>query len=209
MSYYLIYRITNTINGKFYIGKHVTCDLNDDYMGSGTWLKRAIKKYGVDNFQKEILEVYDVEWKMNLAERILVVLDRDISYNITTGGGGSFSYINTNKLQNTDKATIIRRENGTNTMRLLSKRHHDKLQNDPVYRERVVLKIKDGISKPGGHPWRGKHLPEAMKQNMRKSKNVGVNNSQHGTIWITNGSNNRKIKNNEMLPTGWVKGRKI
>ena len=88
--YYLIYKITNQINGKSYIGKHQTEDLYDDYMGSGKLLKRAIEKYGIENFTKYIIEIYDTEQKMNLAEKILVVTDNEISYNLCSGGHGGF-----------------------------------------------------------------------------------------------------------------------
>lgn len=54
---YTVYRTTNLINGKFYIGIHRTDDPLDAYLGSGTILRRSIAKYGEKNFRKEILFV--------------------------------------------------------------------------------------------------------------------------------------------------------
>ena len=52
--YFYLYQIINKLNDKIYVGVHKTDNLNDGYMGSGKILNRAIKKYGVENFEKDI-----------------------------------------------------------------------------------------------------------------------------------------------------------
>lgn len=79
---YTIYKTINLLNGKHYIGKHQTKDLNDGYLGSGKILKYAISKYGIENFHKEILFICESEKQMNILEKILVVPDPEISYNL-------------------------------------------------------------------------------------------------------------------------------
>ena len=55
MTYHYLYKITNTTNGKIYLGIHSTDNLDDGYFGSGTAFKKAITKYGKDNFIKDVL----------------------------------------------------------------------------------------------------------------------------------------------------------
>ena len=72
MKFYTIYKIINLINGKFYIGAHKTKNINDNYMGSGIGITRAIKKYGIENFDKEILYVLESEEEMYALEKEIV-----------------------------------------------------------------------------------------------------------------------------------------
>jgi len=88
--YYTIYKITNKLDDKFYIGKHKTKDLDDGYMGSGILIRRAIEKYGIDNFKKDILHIFETEVEMNEAEARLVVIGEN-SYNLCPGGQGGFN----------------------------------------------------------------------------------------------------------------------
>ena len=92
-SIYTIYQITNKINNKIYIGVHKATDPNDNYMGSGLLIKRAIKKHGTDNFTKEILFEYDDKEDAYLKEAEIVNEDfitNSNSYNLKIGGiGGS------------------------------------------------------------------------------------------------------------------------
>lgn len=54
--YGYIYKTTNLINGKFYIGKHKSEKYDPSYYGSGKIIRLAIKKYGLENFKNEVLE---------------------------------------------------------------------------------------------------------------------------------------------------------
>ena len=97
--FYLVYKITNTVNDKFYIGCHKTKDKNDGYMGSGKLIKKAIEKYGVENFRKEILAECSTVEEMFEKEKELVVLNEK-SYNLKYGGDGGFDFINDKRLNN-------------------------------------------------------------------------------------------------------------
>jgi len=97
--FYLVYKITNTVNDKFYIGCHKTKVKDDGYMGSGILIKRAIEKYGVENFKKEILAECSSSEDMYAKEKELVVLCEN-SYNMKHGGDGGFDFINDNRINN-------------------------------------------------------------------------------------------------------------
>ena len=89
--YYLIYETTNTITGKKYRGKHKTTDIHDGYLGSGKYLKRAISKYGKEDFVKDIIFMAFTEDDLNWVERHIFVDAEWLSsntYNLKLGGEG-------------------------------------------------------------------------------------------------------------------------
>jgi len=89
--YHYLYKITNNLNGHFYYGVHNTNDLNDGYMGSGSRLHYAFKKYGIENFTKEILKYFNTskeafEYEAEVVNEDLV--DNINCYNVIKGGTG-------------------------------------------------------------------------------------------------------------------------
>ena len=86
MMHFTVYRTTNTVNGRTYIGLHETQDLQDGYLGSGKAIRGAIKKYGRESFKKEILFVFDNREDMLAKERELVDCRDPNTYNIRSGG---------------------------------------------------------------------------------------------------------------------------
>jgi len=94
--YYTIYKITNLVNNKIYIGKHVTKNPYDKYFGSGKQIKSAIAKYGIENFKKEILFIFNNKEEMSAKEKEIVNEDfckRLDTYNMHEGGEGGWGHV--------------------------------------------------------------------------------------------------------------------
>lgn len=92
--YGFVYVTTNHINGKKYIGQK-QYDKNNKwktYLGSGIYLKRAIDKYGVENFSKEIIENCETKTSLDEREKYWIeyynAVESDDFYNIASGGEG-------------------------------------------------------------------------------------------------------------------------
>ena len=85
-----IYITTNNINGKQYIGKRTKPYFDTKYYGSGKHLKRAIQKYGIENFSVEIIEWCKSIDELNKAEKKWIkyynAQEDPMFYNISSGG---------------------------------------------------------------------------------------------------------------------------
>jgi hypothetical protein len=85
-----IYKTTNCINGKVYIGKSEK-PFNKNYYGSGILLEKAIKKYGKHNFKIEVLEQLLTIDELNNREKYWIKYYSDNSYNLAEGGTGGWT----------------------------------------------------------------------------------------------------------------------
>jgi len=216
--YYTIYKVTNKINGKFYIGSHKTKNLDDNYMGSGKYLKYSQDKYGIENFTKEILYVFDTAEEMYAKEAEIVnveFLSEQNTYNIKIGGFGGFDYINsTGKNIYYDREGNVANGNPQNLLpfdeikKLLIKEGRWE-----EYKKKRSDIAKKHIEMYGGN-FKGKKHSDTTKKLIGVKSSIhqsGKGNSQYGTKWIYSLQEKRsmKINKNDDIPEGWFAGRKI
>ena len=86
---HVVYKTTNLVNGKIYIGVHSSYLFMDDYLGSGVLLKKAIRKYGKESFKNEILNIFTNADEAYEYEKSIVndeFIGRNDVYNIAVGG---------------------------------------------------------------------------------------------------------------------------
>ena len=109
---YYIYRITNLINGKTYIGQRKYKDdyTKDKYMGSGKLLKLSQKKNGIQNFKKEIIE-FGIKTYEEADQREIYYIQQERNkgkseYNLTEGGEG-FRCHHTEESKNKIRLSLI------------------------------------------------------------------------------------------------------
>lgn len=186
---FIIYKITNTKNGKIYIGKHQTVNVNDSYFGSGIALERAIKKYGKKYFTKEVLYIFDNEVDMNNKEKELVneeFISTNMTYNLGVGGeGGSLfkgrkhteetkrrlSEMNKNKKHSEETRKKI---SDANRKRIVTDETRKKLSDWAKSRfrdEKSRKKISDGVKKSMTDEVRLK-ISLAAKEREEKKRNI-------------------------------------
>jgi len=194
--FYTIYKITNLLNGRYYIGSHITKDPDDRYYGSGNLIVEAIQKYGIDNFKKEILffafSKKDMEW----AEEQLVVLNEDDSnsYNLIPGGNRPPSKKN--------KTSFRKGATPWNKNKKGLQTHTEewkKKQSEKMIGKKIAL----------GKTWERKPLKETWKwdEESKRKHSLRMMGKKVGSIWINNGLIEKMIKKNEVIPDKFVKGR--
>ena len=195
--YYFIYLTTNLVNGKKYIGKHFGF-LDDGYIGSGKLLKRAIEKYGKENFQRKILSFSSSEEENSEKEKYFIALfkacESDLFYNIHEGGegGNTTKGMSPQEKQELGKKLSLRRSGKNNPM--YGKKRSDEwkqrhsywakyIRDNSVYQTDEYRQYMSEATSGKNNGMYGKHHSEESKQKMsinRKGKTVGNKNGMYG-----------------------------
>lgn len=154
MKKFLIYEIKNNINGKSYIGQY-SGESFDKYFGSGKLIKSAIKKYGLENFSKIVLE--ECFNKNELNEKEIFWIDKlktiENGYNLTEGGTGG------------DLSEFIKYDdNWVEKQRISTKKYWDNMTEDErKRRSEIVSGEKNGMYGKDGF-WKNKKIPKDIIQ---------------------------------------------
>jgi hypothetical protein len=209
--FHYIYKTTNLLSGKYYIGMHSTNNLEDGYMGSGTRLKRSLNKHGKENHKVEFLEFLDTRKELKERESEIVNLNeiaKEECMNLKVGGYGGLSN-EEHKKAFTDA--------GINNFKNNKEKRDAAVrltQSTPEFRKNMSNARKKYLE-TNPNSFEGRSHTEETKHKISESmggKGIGNTNSQYGTCWITKDGSNKKIKKedlNEYLEIGWVKGREL
>jgi group I intron endonuclease len=205
-----IYKITNLINNKIYIGQRITNNniLEDNYFGSGKLIKRAIEKYGLENFSKEILEICSRE-SINEREIFWIKenksMDFSIGYNIAKGGNGGDLLTN-----NPDKENILRKLSESMKNRIFSEDHKKKLsdgkigEKNPVYGRKMSDEDKEHLSKI----IKGRKMSDEFKKKVSEGKKGVKFSDEHKKKLSENHANFKGYKHTEQSKANMSAGKR-
>lgn len=213
---FTVYRTTNKVNGKYYFGVHKTENPMDEYLGSGKFLKRAIVKYGVENFVKEILlsshspeAAFALEFELVEEHR-----GNPLCYNLRQGGAGGFDYINKAGLN----GTYFMKEDSVKR-RAESKRK--KFETDELYRKRVLdnldrirlrqnPEVREKNRLKAVAKWKGGHQSPENCQKFSEMR-TGSGNPNFGIKWMNKEGIPQRIPIDDVqlrIKDGWMLGKK-
>jgi len=170
----VIYKTTNLINGKYYIGKDSKNSKN--YLGSGIAIKKAIKKYGKENFKKEIICECKNLVELNKKEKEIItskIIEDPLSYNMILGGVGGSKKGKKNPNKGKSWEDIL----GNEISQKRKKEMKDKFsgENNPMYKKGFLIKgEKNGMM--------GRKSPNNGKSLSKETKNK-ISNKFKGKTW--------------------------
>ena len=182
----------------YYVGCHQTNNLDDGYLGSGKYLKRAIKKYGSKNFKFEILHSVSSKEEMFVLERSIVnesLINDPLSYNLKIGGSGGNPGIigafkgktHSEETKEKQRQASLKQIVSDETRKKLSM--NNAMKNNPEIRKKVSKSLT-------GRTQSDEHRKRVADANL-------------GKILVNNGIIAKRIPKDELemyVKIGWIKG---
>lgn len=208
--YGYIYKTTNLINNKVYIGKKESSSYVPSYLGSGKLIRKAIAKYGVENFKNEIVDVASNKEELNQKERYYISLYKEqyknSCYNIATGGDGGNvieHWTGDDREAFSEKMKAINKERcSTPEFRKSTSERTKSLWLDDTYRANITSKINK--------IWSDEEKREKQRQMITKYYSNADIRAQHAQYtkqrWEI--PNAREVFN-EQMKTVWTKEKRV
>lgn len=195
--YGYIYKTTNLVNNKIYIGQHRGAYLDENYLGSGKLLAAAINKYGKESFKCELLELCADKMALDQKEKEYIKKynsqNNEIGYNISEGGQGG------------DLGPVARSHISESLRGIPKSLEHRKKLSEANKGKRLPESQKEKISKGN----KGKILSAETKEKMSVSaKKLSHHNykTNKGKVVVTNGFEIKYIDKQSSLPEGYIYG---
>lgn len=216
-----IYKYTNLINGKIYIGKTYRLNIHKQehkYSKSDTYFHKALNKYGFENFKFEVIAQTDNDKTLIFLERYYIRKFnsfRENGYNLTLGGEGTlgynFSEEQKKKMSEVRKGRVVTDETKMKISLSGKGKHNHKGENNPnwkgvkkekEYVPREIINKHISEAKKGCTPWnKGKEHTKEAKEKMsiaaQKRKELHLH-------WYNNGKEEQLASE---FPFGYIKGR--
>lgn len=180
--YYHIYKITNLINGKIYIGRHYGT-IEDSYSGSGFLLNRAYEKYGKENFKKELVEK-NISLEENKEREKFWIKELNSfqpnGYNINVGGDGGDNISHNPRYEEIrNKIAIgVRKRN--------------------IEHPEIMRAVHDGNKGSGNGRWKG-GISKTKQEKIEKKKAVKNTEDEQFKKFIINNWNNREMSFDDIM----------
>lgn len=209
--YYYVYQITNLVNNKIYVGKHKSAKhpTENGYYGSGKQITAAIKKYGKENFKKEVLCYCSSLEEMADKEAEVVTEDfvkRPDTYNMHKGGPGGWDHYNGSKEHSENS-----RKGGKKSAKRLNDFIAEQKANNTEWWQNWYATVVEQNRAKNSNGW-SNFTPDEYEQRRKQASNsaIGEGNSQFGKIWISNVLTKeiKRITIKDTIPQGWVRGKK-
>jgi len=208
MRFFIIYKTTCLVTGKFYVGMHCTDNLNDGYLGSGKILKLSIRKHGVENHVREVLlQCESFEQLCNEEKRIISYeLNNPLCMNLKEGGSGGWGYVNTDLKLKTQIIEASRSIDNRN------KRSQEQISrwSDLNYRERFYLSVRSKEYRDRrSAQMKSLYKNVELSNKIRESK-LGSKNPAFGKKWMHKDGESILVDTKDIssrIDKGWKLGR--